>query len=50
MPIGEFKEMLGLKDPKGKEPEQYQNHTDFKINVLEKAKNQINKHTDIEFD
>ena len=50
MPIGEFKEILGLKDPKGKEPEQYQNHTDFKINVLEKAKNQINKYTDIEFD
>ena len=48
--IGELKEMLGLKDPKGKEPEQYQNHTDFKINVLEKAKNQINKYTDIEFD
>lgn len=48
--IGEFKEMLGLKDPKGKEPEQYPNIADFKKYVLEVAKRQINSSTDITFD
>jgi len=48
--IDEFKEMLYLKDPKGKLSEQFVDNTAFKINVLDVAKKQINKHTDIHFD
>lgn len=48
--IDEFKEMLYLKDPKGKEKEAYVDNTAFKINVLEVAKKQINELTDIHFD
>lgn len=48
--IGELKEMLGLKDPKGKEPEQYKQIGEFKTRVLDVAKKQINEHTDIVFD
>ena len=48
--LGEFKEMLGLKDPKGKEPEQYKQIGQFKESVLDVAKKQINEHTDIVFD
>jgi plasmid replication initiation protein len=48
--IGELKEMLGLKDPKGKEPEQYKQIGQFKEKVLDIAKKQINEHTDIVFD
>jgi plasmid replication initiation protein len=48
--LGEFKEMLGLKDPKGKEPEQYKQIGQFKEFVLDVAKKQINEHTDIVFD
>jgi plasmid replication initiation protein len=48
--IGELKEMLFLKDPKGKEKEQFTNVYDFKSKVLEIAKRQINEHTDMEFD
>ncbi|EKT3967462.1 replication initiation protein [Flavobacterium psychrophilum] len=48
--IGELKEMLGLKDPKGKEPEQYKQIGQFKDYVLDVAKKQINEHTDIVFD
>ena len=48
--IGELKEMLGLKDPKGKEPEQYKQIGQFKEKVLDIAKRQINEHTDIVFD
>jgi len=48
--IGELKEMLGLKDPKGKEPEQYKQIGQFKDYVLDVAKRQINEHTDIVFD
>lgn len=48
--IGEFKEMLELKDPKGKIPEQYERINDFKKYVLDVAKKQINEHTDIVFD
>ena len=48
--IGELKEMLGLKDPKGKEPEQYKQIGEFKKSVLDIAKKQINEHTDIVFD
>lgn len=48
--IGELKEMLGLKDPKGKEPEQYAMISSFQKYVLDVAKKQINEHTDIVFD
>ena len=48
--LGEFKEMLGLKDPKGKEKEQYTELSTLKRQVLEIAKKQINEHTDIVFD
>jgi hypothetical protein len=48
--LGEFKEILGLKDPKGKEPEQYTEITAFKKEVLDRAKKQINGNTDISFD
>jgi plasmid replication initiation protein len=48
--VGELKEMLGLKDPKGKESEQYKQIGQFKEKVLDIAKKQINEHTDIVFD
>lgn len=48
--IGELKEMLGLKDPKGKDKEQYTQIGEFKKSVLDVAKKQINEHTDIVFD
>ncbi len=48
--IDEFKEILGLKDPKGKIPEQYQQIGQLKEKVLDIAKKQINEHTDIIFD
>src|SRR5690606_11431787 len=50
MPISELKEMLGLRDPKGKTKEQFIQLSDFKTKVLEMAKKQINEHTDIQFD
>jgi plasmid replication initiation protein len=48
--IGELKEILGLKDPRGKEPEQYTKVSQLKEKVLDLAKRQINEHTDIVFD
>ena len=48
--IGELKEMLGLKDPKGKAKEQYTQIGELKKYVLDIAKKQINEHTDIVFD
>lgn len=48
--IDEFKEMLYLKDPKGKEPEQFERISSFQKDVLDMAKKQINAHTDIHFD
>ena len=48
MEILELKKMLELVDKKGYE--QYENITDFKKNVLDIAKGQINENTDIEFD
>ena len=42
--------MLGLKDPKGKEKEQYTELSTLKRQVLDIAKKQINEHTDIVFD
>ncbi|HEY6143763.1 MAG TPA: replication initiation protein [Flavobacterium sp.] len=48
--IREFKEMLGLIDPSGKKAEIYPQIGEFKKNVLEVAKKQINENTDITFD
>lgn len=48
--IDEFKEMLYIRDPKGKEPEQFVRISEFKLSVLDMAKKQINEHTDIHFD
>ncbi|SDY06428.1 replication initiation protein [Flavobacterium degerlachei] len=48
--LGEFKEMLGLKDPKGKQAEQYSKVSMFKSEVLDRAKKQINENTNITFD
>jgi len=50
MTISELKIMLGLKDPKGKQKEQYERFTDFKIKVLDVAVQQVNEHTDIMLD
>ena len=50
IPVEELKEMLFLKDPKGKEKEQFTEISGFRTKVLEVAKRQINEHTDIEFD
>lgn len=47
MTISELKEMLGLKDPKGKKAEQYKNFADFKRKVLDVAVQQVNEHTDV---
>jgi len=47
IPIVELKKMLGMIDKKGNE--QYAQITDFKINVLDIAKKQINNNTDISF-
>ncbi|RYX81330.1 RepB family plasmid replication initiator protein [bacterium] len=48
--IDELKEMLYLKDPKGKIPEQFERISSLKKDVLDVAKKQINEHTDIHFD
>lgn len=48
--LGEFKEILGLKDPKGKEPEQYTKVSMLQEKVLDIAKKQINENTNITFD
>lgn len=48
--LGIFKEMLGLKDPKGKAAEQYTKISMFKSEVLDRAKKQINENTNITFD
>jgi plasmid replication initiation protein len=48
--LAEFKEMLGLIDPTGKEPEQYSMVSTFKDKILETAKDQINGNTDVIFD
>jgi plasmid replication initiation protein len=45
--LDEFKIMLGLKDPKGKEPEQYEKISSLQKYVLDVAASQINKHTDL---
>ena len=45
--LDEFKYMLNLKDPKGKEPEQYVSVADLRRSVLDVAMTQINEHTDL---
>ena len=39
--------ILNLKDPKGKEPEQYVNTADLRCSILEIAMTQINGHSDL---
>jgi plasmid replication initiation protein len=50
MEISKLKEMLFLKDPKGKEKEQFTQIGQLREKVLDIAKQQINEHTDIRFD
>jgi plasmid replication initiation protein len=45
--LDEFKYMLALKDPAGKEPEQYVQISNLKKFVLDIAVEQINEHTDL---
>lgn len=45
--LDEFKFMLALKDPAGKEKEQYKQISQLKEFVLDIAKEQINEHTDL---
>lgn len=45
--IDEFKYMLNLKDPKGKEPEQYTQISTLQRDVLKVATSQINERTDL---
>ncbi|MBX0293195.1 replication initiation protein [Hymenobacter sp. HSC-4F20] len=48
--LDEFKLMLKLKDPTGREPEQFQNISQLKARVLDIAIRQINEHTDLQVD
>lgn len=50
MEIGELKEILYLKDPKGKTKEQFTEITAFRTKVLDIAKRQINEGTDMQLD
>ncbi|GGC76103.1 hypothetical protein GCM10011387_32380 [Pedobacter quisquiliarum] len=50
MTISDLKEMLSLKDPKGKTKEQFERISEFQTKVLDIAKKQINEHTDVQFD
>nr|WP_257883444.1 replication initiation protein [Hymenobacter sp. DG01] len=45
--LDEFKHMLKLKDPKGREPEQFQRISDLKAKVLDIAVRQINENTEL---
>lgn len=45
--LDELKFMLNLKDPKGKEPEQYVKVADFQRSVLKVSVDQINERTDL---
>lgn len=45
--VEELRYMLGLSDPKGEEPDQYQRWSDFKLNILQTSKSQINKYSDL---
>lgn len=46
--LEEFKMMLGLKDPHGKKPEQFERISDLKKKVLDVAVRQINENTEFE--
>jgi plasmid replication initiation protein len=48
--LDEFKQMLSLKDPKGKQVELFQNISQLKARVLDVAVRQINEHTDLRID
>ena len=48
--LDEFKQMLHLKDPKGKEPELFQNISQLKARVLDIAVRQVSEHTDLKVD
>lgn len=48
--LDEFKQMLYLKDPKGKAPEQFQNISQLKVRVLDIAVRQVSEHTDLKID
>lgn len=50
MEIDKLKEMLYIKDPKGKEKEQFKQLGQFREKVLDIAKRQINEYTDLRFD
>lgn len=45
--LDELKQMLHLKDPKGKEPELFQNISQLKARVLDVAIRQVNEHSDL---
>lgn len=45
--VDEFKHMLYLKDPTGKQPELFQNISQLKARVLDIAVRQVNEHTDL---
>jgi plasmid replication initiation protein len=48
--VSQFKEMLKLKDPNGKETEQFERISDLKKKVLDIAVRQINEHTDLKIE
>lgn len=48
--LDEFKQLLHLKDPKGKEPELFQNISQLKARVLDIAVRQVSEHTDLRID
>jgi plasmid replication initiation protein len=45
--VDELRYMLGLSDPKGIEPDQYKKWSDFKLNILDNSKKQINTYSDL---
>ena len=49
-PLDEFKQMVHLKDPRGKEPEPFQNISQLKARVLDIAVRQVSEHTDVKID
>jgi plasmid replication initiation protein len=48
--LDDFKEMLYLKDPRGKEKETFKNISQLKVRVLDIAVRQVNEHTDLRID
>lgn len=48
--LDEFKEMLHIKDPKGKTKESFENISQLKARVLDIAVRQVNEHTDLRID